>query len=167
VKVTLKAICLNAPYPQQSHAYLQKSLIYSQKSPVYLQALHIYKKKPLMSRYESVFDMTHPPRREITVIGKNGSCCHDSTFLTWRTHTTLLFPHDKSFSTWLTWMCDMTHSDAFVCDMTHAYVRHDSHIRATWPTHTCDVTHTYVRRDPHIRATWPTHTCEVTLHHRF
>jgi len=37
-----------------------------------------------------------------------------------------------------------------MCDMTHAYVRHDSFICAKRRTHTCDMIHSHVCRDVFI-----------------
>jgi len=51
--------------------------------------------------------------------------------------TWLYMWHDSLICvTWLTHMCDMTHS----------YVWHDSLICVTWLTHMCDMTHPYVLR---------------------
>ena len=72
-------------------------------------------------------------------------------------------------------MCDMHHTreqmafyEAFcdnkveLCDMTHAYVWHDSFICVTWLMHTCDMTHSYVWHDSFICVTWLMHTCDMT-----
>jgi len=72
--------------------------------------------------------------------------------------------------TWLTHMCDMTHSyvwhDSLICvtwlphmcDMTQSYVRHDSLICVTWLTHMCDLTHSYVWHDSLIELPTSTRT---------
>jgi len=44
------------------------------------------------------------------------------------------FSHDKLCLTWLTHTCDITHRDAFLFQMTHSYVRHDSSCRM-WSRH--------------------------------
>ena len=124
--------------------------------------------------------------------------------------------HDSFIcATWIIQMCDMTHSlfvpsvcaaatrfhNSFVfvtclihayhiCDLTHAYVRHDSFICATWLTrysfegagaaaicftdsfvyvtwltYICDVTHWYLRHDLGIRGTRLIYTCDMTHLH--
>ena len=71
---------------------------------------------------------------------------------------------------------DMSHSYVHMCDMTHAYARHDSFIQyVTWLIHYCDMTHSYVWRDSSIHVThpcmwhdssinvaWLIHMCDVT-----
>jgi len=51
------------------------------------------------------------------------------------------------------------------CDMTHAYVWHDSCICVTWLMHTCDMTDLYVWHDSFICVTWLMHTCDMTHAH--
>jgi len=76
--------------------------------------------------------------------------------------TWLIFKFDMTRSyKWHIYTCDVTHT----CDMTHAYIRHDVSIHATWLMHTCDTTHAYVWHDSCIRATWLMHTCDTTHLH--
>jgi len=60
-----------------------------------------------------------------------------------------------------------------MCDLTHAYVFHDSFIRVTslihtcgmtysYVWHTCDITHSYVRHDVFICVTWRIYICDMT-----
>jgi len=75
---------------------------------------------------------------------------------------------------WLIRTCDMTH--AYVChdsfirlpwlrvdvDMTHSQVSHDSFIRVLWLIHTCAMTHLYVCHDSFSSGPWLVHTCVMT-----
>jgi len=93
--------------------------------------------------------------------------------------------------TWLTTMCDMTHSyvwhDSLICvtwlihmcDMTHYYVRHDNvficvifircseelclaFICVIWLTTMCDMTHWYVCHESLICVPWLIRMCDMT-----
>ena len=119
ISTTEPRIFAKEPYIFAEEPYISASPTYLQKSPKY----------PDMKA-----SLTWPILLDVKslLLARMGCVIMTRHFLTWWTLTTLLFPHDKSFSKWLTWMCDMTHRDAFVCDMTHAYVQRDPHIRATW-----------------------------------
>jgi len=54
-----------------------------------------------------------------------------------------------------------------MCDMTHAYVWHDSCICATWLIHICDMTHSYVWHDSFVCLTWLIHVCDMRLIHMY
>jgi len=57
--------------------------------------------------------------------------------------------------------CDM-HSLLHMCDMTHAYVWHDSCICVTWLVHMCDMTRSYVWHGSCICVTWLIYVCDMT-----
>jgi len=71
-------------------------------------------------------------------------------------------------------MCDMTHAYVWhdscicvtwlmhMCDITHAYVWHDSCICVTWLVRMYNMTHTYVRHDSFIFVTWLIQICDMT-----
>jgi len=52
-----------------------------------------------------------------------------------------------------------------VCDMTHSRVWHDSLTCVTWLTHVCDMTHSHVWHDSLTCVTWLTHMCDMTHSH--
>jgi len=54
-------------------------------------------------------------------------------------------------------MCDMLH--AFICDKSHADVRHDS---MTWLVHVCDITHSPARHGSFVCMVWLIYVCAVT-----
>jgi len=52
----------------------------------------------------------------------------------------------------------VTHTYAHICDRTHTYVRHGMHTHVIGHTHINDMTYKHMWQDTHICATWHTHT---------
>jgi len=95
--------------------------------------------------------------------------CHVFKSVTWRIHTHVVhqtFKAAEQHKHMRTRAHTRTHSLTLsridMCDVTHAHVRRNAFVRATWLVHTCDVTHSYVWRDAFIRATRRIHTCDMT-----